>query len=160
MSYAVTRRPKGGGAPVDPTSTFVIDESTAHLVGLASRLFTRALNNRIMPLGVTAGQWPLLLHLWEEDGLSQKELSRRVGIEEPTTTRTLARMERDGLVVRRQSTTDRRQMHVHLSDKGLELREELVPCAQDVNALATHGMSPQDKARINSLLSYMIARLA
>ena len=69
-------------------------------------------------------------------------------------------LERDGLVVRRQSTTDRRQMHVHLSEKGLELREELVPCAQDVNALATRGMSPQDKARINSLLSYMIARLA
>lgn len=159
MSYAVTRRPKGG-TPADPTSTFVIDDSTAHLVSLASRLFTRALNNRIMPLGVSAGQWPLLLHLWEEDGLSQKELSRRVGIEEPTTTRTLARMERDGLVDRRQNPRDRRQVHVHLTERGQELREELVPCAQEVNALATHGMSPQDKARVNSLLSYMIARLA
>lgn len=159
MSIAVTRRPKGGGTPPDPASTFVIDDSTAHLVALTSRLFTRALNNRIMPLGVSAGQWPLLLHLWEEDGLTQKELSRRVGIEEPTTTRTLARMERDGLVERRQSDNDRRRAHVFLTDRGQDLREELVPCAQEVNALATHGMSPQDKARLNSLLSYMIARL-
>ena len=54
---------------------------------------------------------------------------------------------------------DRRRINVYLTERGQHLREELVPYALEVNALATHGLSAQDKAKINSLLSYMIARL-
>ena len=95
----------------------------------------------------------------DKDGLSQKQLSRRVQIEEPTTTRTLDRMERDGLVRRVRDESDRRRINVYLTERGNLLRDELVPHAQEVNALATHGLSEQDKAKINSLLTYMIARL-
>ena len=108
---------------------------------------------------MSAGQWPLLLYLWEMEGLSQKQLARRVQIEEPTTTRTLDRMERDGLVHRVRDETDRRRVNVYLTERGHQLRDELVPYAQEVNALATHGLSGQDKTKINSLLHYMIARL-
>jgi DNA-binding MarR family transcriptional regulator len=102
----------------------------------------------------------LLLHLWDQDGLTQKELSRRVHIEEPTTTRTLDRMERDGLVRRQRNPRNRRQVKVYLTERGAALKDELVPYALDVNTVATHGLSDQDKAKINSLLHYMIARLS
>ena len=159
MNYAVTRRLKAR-EPQDLGSTFVIEDSTANLIALSARLFSRALNSRMQNLGVSAGQWPLLLHLWEKDGLSQKELSRRVGIEEPTTANTLNRMERDGLITRAKNPNDRRESQVYLTLKGSDLREDLLPFAQEVNALASHGMSQQDKARLNSLLLYMIARLS
>ena len=159
MSYDVTRKAKLT-ASNDSTSTFVIDDSTSNLASQASRLFTKALNNRMSTFGVSAGQWPLLLHLWEQDGLSQKDLSRRVGIEAPTTTNTIKRMERDGFIQRNRNSRDRREIKVHLTDKGHELRDDLLPFVQEVNALATHGMTPQDKTRLNGLLSYMIARLS
>ena len=124
-----------------------------------ARLFARALQSRFAEHGVSTGQWPLLLYLWEKEGLSQKQLARRVQIEEPTTTRTLDRMERDGLVHRVRDATDRRRINVYLTERGRQLRDELVPYAQEVNALATHGLSEQDKSKINSLLNYMIARL-
>ena len=98
--------------------------------------------------------------LWDEDGLSQRELSRRIHIEEPTTARTLDRMERDGLVRRVRNARDRRQFNIFLTERGIQLRDELIPYALEVNARATHGLSEQDKAKINSLLAYMIARLA
>ena len=110
--------------------------------------------------GVSTGQWPLLLQLWEQDGLSQKNLSRKVGIEEATTTNTIKRMERDGLIHRSRSSKDRREIIVYLTQKGHELKDDLLPFVQEVNALSTHGMAPQDKARLNSLLSYIIARLS
>ncbi|MBT4427649.1 MAG: MarR family transcriptional regulator [Rhodospirillaceae bacterium] len=159
MAYQISRRNPGGGGEEDGGSTFVIEDSTSQLVSVAARLFSRALQARFAEHDVSAGQWPLLLYLWEQDGLSQKQLARRVQIEEPTTTRTLDRMERDGLVRRVRDENDRRRINVFLTERGQHLREELVPYAQQVNALATHGLSAQDKAKINSLLTYMIARL-
>lgn len=160
VAYRVVRRPAAAQTGVQgPESTFVIEDSTGHLVALAARLFGRALQLRIAEHGVSVGQWPLLLILWDEDGLTQRELSRRVHIEEPTTARTLERMERDGLVRRVRNQQDRRQINVFVTEHAAQLRDELIPCAQEVNALATHGLSEQDKTKINSLLSYMIARL-
>ena len=159
MTYQISRRHPGGANEEDNSSTFVIEDSTPQLGSVAARLFSRALQARFAQHEVSAGQWPLLLYLWDQDGLSQKQLSRRVQIEEATTTRTLDRMERDGLVRRVRDESDRRRINVFLTEHGQQLREELVPYAQEVNALATHGLSDQDKSKINSLLIYMIARL-
>ena len=160
MAFHVMRRAPTPASEIPEGETpFVIDENTAHLVAVAHRLFSRALQGRFASHGVSVGQWPILLHLWEEDGLTQKELSRRVQIEEPTTTRTLDRMERDGLVRRVRNPRNRRQVNVHLTERGAALKDELVPYALEVNAVATFGLSEQDKAKINSLLGYMIARL-
>ena len=159
MAYQISRRHPAPAKDETSASAFVIEDSTSQLIGVTARLFARALQTRLAEHGVSNGQWPLLLYLWETDGLSQKQLARRVQIEEPTTTRTLDRMERDGLVRRMRDETDRRRVNVYLTDRGQQLRDELVPYAQEVNALATHGLSEQDKAKINSLLNYMIARL-
>lgn len=160
MAYHVMQRaPTATGQVQGGSTPFVIDENTANQIAVVHRLFTRALQGRFAAHGVAVGQWPLLLHLWDEDGLTQKELSRRVHIEEPTTTRTLDRMERDGLVRRARNPRNRRQVNVFLTERGRSLRDELVPYALEVNAVATYGLSAQDKAKINSLLTYMIARL-
>ena len=160
MSYAIMRRRPAarGGAEASGATPFVIEESTAHLVTLAARLFARALDERLGRHGVSVAQWSMLLLLWEEESLTQKELSRRQQIEEPTAARTLHRMERDGLIRRAYDEKDRRR-RVMLTERGRALCGELVPAALEVNALATHGLSIEDKKRMVSLLSYISARL-
>jgi DNA-binding MarR family transcriptional regulator len=161
VSYRVSRRQVG--APHEDSTgdstAFVIENSMAHLTAVAARLFSRALQDRIAPYGVTVGQWTLLLFLWEQDGLSQKQLSRRAQIEEPTAARTIERMERDGLVTRKRNAEDRRVFNVFLTEQGRDLRDELVPYANEINSLATHGLSDEDKQKSINLLTYMIARL-
>ena len=161
MSYAVIRRRPAarGGDETSGATPFVIEESTAHLVSLASRLFSRALQERLGRYGVSVAQWSMLLLLWEEESLTQKELSRRQQIEEPTAARTLQRMERDGLIRRVPDRRDGRQRRVVLTERGRELCGELVPAALEVNALATHGLSEDEKKRLLSLLGYVVARL-
>lgn len=146
-------------AEADGARTFVVEEAAAHLVPLAARLFARALQERLSRHGVSVAQWSMLLLLWEEDGLTQRELGRRQRIEEPTAARTLHRMERDGLVRRLSDGGDRRRRRVVLTERGRLLRDELVPAALEVNAVATHGLSADDKQRLVSLLRYTIARL-
>jgi len=158
MGFDVLRKP-GPSERNGEATPFIIEQSISHLVALSARLFARALQTRFEDYGVSVGQWPLLLFLWEQDGLTQKELSRRVQIEEPTATRTLGRMERDGLVRRVRGARDRREVRVHLTERGRALRDELIPCVQEVNSRASHGLSEQEKARLTSLLRYLIARL-
>ena len=67
------------------TQDFPPAESSGYLVRDAHRAFQRLLEKRIAEYAVTRGQWYFLRVLWSEDGLSQRELSARVGTMEPTT---------------------------------------------------------------------------
>src|SRR5438552_18277373 len=81
----------------DPTN------SVGYLLRIAFRSYSRALERRTLPFGISGGQWRFLRVLWAEDGLTQTELSRRVGMREPTTVAAVNGMERAGLVLRRKS---------------------------------------------------------
>src|ERR1700729_4499140 len=82
--------------------------SSGYLVRDAHRAFQRLLERRIAPFGVTRGQWYFLRVLWITDGLSQRELSARVGMMEPTTVIALRSMVRAGLIQRVRGQDDRR----------------------------------------------------
>ena len=69
-------------------------QSLGYLVRDTFRAFTRELEARIgAAAGVSIGHWYFLRALWEEDGLNQRELSRRVGMMEPTTVTAVNGME-------------------------------------------------------------------
>ena len=93
-----TRRKTNGGNGAERSGIdFSLGGSLGYLVRDANRAFQRLLEKRISPHGVTRGQWYFLRVLWEEDGLSQRELSARVGMMEPTTVIALRGMEKAGL---------------------------------------------------------------
>ena len=88
--------------------SFVKNDSAGYLINHMARLFAQELTARIKPLGLTTGTFPALLELWDQDGLTQKQLVTRLGIEQATMANTLNRMERDGLVTRRKDPKDGR----------------------------------------------------
>lgn len=132
------------------------DNSVGFLITMAQRQLHRGLGERLQAYGITIAQWSVLVVLWEVDGLTHKELSDRVMVEMATISRTLDRMERDGLVNRVRSETDRRQVHVHLTDKGAGLWRDLVPEAQAMLACALSGFSDEDEALLRTLLKRVI----
>src|SRR3954465_10604952 len=94
---AIRRKTNGGGvSPRRHTIDFSLGGSLGYLIRDANRAFQRLLEKRIAPHGVTRGQWYFLRVLWEEDGISQRELSLRVGMMEPTTVIALRSMEKAG----------------------------------------------------------------
>ena len=56
--------------------------SVGYLTRITFRSFSRTLERMTLPHGVSAGQWRFLRVLWNEEGLTQRELSRRVGMRE------------------------------------------------------------------------------
>ena len=133
--------------------------SVGYLVRQTHRAFTRALQARIAPHGVSIGMWFFLRALWQEDGVSQRALSQRVGMMEPTTASALTNMERKGLVRRVRNRSDRRIVNVFLTERGRALRRELLPLAAEVNEAALRGLSVNEVAHLRALLTKLRTRL-
>jgi DNA-binding MarR family transcriptional regulator len=135
------------------------EASAGHMVRNAHRAFQRELEKEISVYGISRGQWYFLRALWIEDGLTQRELSERVGMMEPTTVVALAGMEKAKLIRRRRSTADRRKVLVYLTPKGEKLRDLLLPVAKSVSDRAAAGVSREDLAAFHRVLARMIANL-
>jgi MarR family transcriptional regulator, organic hydroperoxide resistance regulator len=133
--------------------------SSGYLARDAHRAFQRLLERRIAPYGVTRGQWYFLRVLWTTDGLSQRELSARVGMMEPTTVIALRSMEKAGLIRRVRSGDDRRKVHVLLSAKAKRLRNELLGVARTITDEAEEGISAGDLASFRRVIARMTANL-
>jgi len=138
----------------------VPDDRLAHLVKDATRALVRALQVRLADHGVPFGHWTFLRILWEHDGLTQRELSERAGVMEPTTFGALRAMEERGYITRRQLPENRRNVFVYLTPKGRALKKKLVPLAEEVNRVAVAGMSAAEIARLRALLLTVIENLA
>jgi DNA-binding MarR family transcriptional regulator len=129
-----------------------LEDSLGFQVRDLNRLMQRALAQRIAPAGVAPGAWYFLRVLWEEDGLTQRELAARIGMQEPTAVIALRSMEEAGWISRTRSAEDRRKAHVHLTPAGRALREALLPEARAVIAQATSAMTAEEAATLLGLL--------
>lgn len=134
-------------------------ERVAHLVRLAARGFTRGLQIRLAELDVTFGHWVFLRILWEEDGLSQRALSERASLTEPTTHTALQKLEALGYIERRKMDGNNRRQHVFLTPLGRELRQTLEPLALEVNSVALAGIAETDREKLRDLLFTIIGNL-
>jgi DNA-binding MarR family transcriptional regulator len=133
--------------------------SSGYLVRDAHRAFQRLLERRIGPYGVTRGQWYFLRVLWITDGLSQRELSARVGMMEPTTVIALRSMEKSGLIRRVRGDDDRRRVLVFLTAKAKRLRGELLTVARTITDEAEEGIAPRDLAAFRRIVARMTENL-
>lgn len=145
----VTRAERPRGSATEKTLDLPFDKSVGYQIRMTNRAFQMRLRERVEPFGVSQGMWYFLRLLWQEDGLTQGELGRSIGLMEPTAFTALSRMERRGLVTRVAHPTDRRKVNVFLTAHGNALRHQMLPLAHDINAEGLRGLT---KTEIVSLL--------
>ena len=114
-----------GAAAPRGRSAYPPKASVGHQVRWTHRALQRELEERLRPFGISPGMWHFLRALWEEDGLSQRELSDRVGTTEPTTVSALHAMEKRGLAVRVQNSSDRRKFNIFLTRPAKRSRQPM-----------------------------------
>lgn len=136
------------------------EESVGHQVRWTHRALQRELEARIKPYGITLGMWGFLRALWEEDGLTQRELSDRARTTEPTTVTALHAMEKRGLVRRVQNTEDRRKSNIYLTPAARRLRTPLLPIARAVNRTASVDLTATEITTLKRILNKIRANLA
>ncbi|UWP89508.1 MarR family transcriptional regulator [Aliiroseovarius crassostreae] len=138
---------------------FQKDISAGYLANHLARLFAKALQHRIRDLGLSVGQFPILLELWAQDGQSQKELVQKLDLEQATVANTLNRMERDGLLRRMKDPSDGRAQRIWLTDQAKALRDPAYAAANAVNEQALSGLSEDEQAQFLALTQRVVTRL-
>lgn len=112
----------------------------------AGRAWRYRLDQRLKPLGLSQAKWITLLKLSRAaDGISQKELAERLGVESPTLARLLDRMAADGWIERRGSDSDRRIKTVHLRRKSYTLLQQINAVATQLSAELLEGVPPDER---------------
>lgn len=121
--------------------------------------YERALERRMKRFGCDMPRWRVLMSLHERDFMSVSEISAFSTLKLNTTTKIVQRMIADGLVETRVRPTDGRVTEVTLTAKGEAMREKALVEAHAVRSASFEGVSPEDIARLNALLSEVCDRL-
>jgi len=125
---------------------YKLDESVGFMLTMTERRL-KPLLKKCLALeggGVTYGMWFFLRVLWEEDGLTQRELSERVGMMQPTAVTALRDMERHGFVKIKPDPNDGRSTRIFLTREGRDVGDRMLPMVKGINDFALKGISTEE----------------
>jgi len=109
--------------------------------------------------GLHVGQEMVLVELWQEDGLRGGEIAERLGVEHPTITKMLRRLEGCGLVERRADPEDARSLRVYLTRQGRALEGPVLSCWERTERTVLAGMNAGDRRTFRRLLDRVKSNL-
>ena len=90
------------------------------------------------------GQMPMLNILYQQEGLSQREICSRLCIKPSTVTVSLQRMEKADLIYRVADAKDKRIQRIYLTDSGKEIHREVEKIRKEVGSVMLQGMTPEE----------------
>ncbi len=125
---------------------FVINTAASRIKGRLARAFkTNGFN-------VSSEHWVVLNCLWEEDGQTQSNIAIKIVKDKTNVTRILDVMTKNKLIERRNHESDRRSFRVFLTEKGKQLKDELIQLAVEVNKECLQGFSADELHILTSLM--------
>lgn len=133
--------------------------SAGYMSNWAARLFAKAIDVRLKPLGLSAAYMPVFFALVRGEELSQRALTAAAAVEQPTMAATLKRMERDGLLEKRPDPADGRGTLYRLSGRGMEMTAKVREYGRAINAAALEGLSEAESAAMLAALSKIVGNL-
>lgn len=142
-----------------PVAKHPPDIGIGKLLRSAHMSFSREFRIRLAMHDVTFGEFVHLERLWDEDGLNQTELSRRVGIETASSTKIIETLEKRKFIRRERNSRDRRNINVFLTPRGATLKPDLIASAKKTNLIARTGLSDDDTQILFDLLGRIVQNL-
>ena len=110
----------------------------------AARRWRKLANARVKAIGQTMARWEtLFLVALSGDEITQGELARLISVEGPTMVRMLDVLAKDGLIARRQSSTDRRVTSNRITPKGLRAIREIMGITDTLRAEVMGSIDPR-----------------
>ena len=112
------------------------------------------------PYVITPPQWGALSLLLAQDGLTIGTMSQMRGVDAPTATGIITRLEQNGLVERRHDREDRRVVKVYLTDEGRDISHTLASPVEQFDHSIKRGFSEGEQDRLLAQLQQIIANVS
>lgn len=121
------------------------ENSIGFIVNRSAKMFVKALDTELRErVGVTFGQWKVIVMLVNENGSTQKEIADKLGLEGPTLIPIIDKMEEERLVVRKVDPADRRNNRIYRTEKADELWDRMIECALKIREVSLRGIPEQN----------------
>lgn len=137
-----------------------MDEQFAESVHMLAHAWRTELDRRLRPLGFSHSRWLLLLHLSRNDGCTHQQLAQHMGIEAPTLVKLVDHLEKEDLLRRCVSETDRRVKHLYLSDTGKQVVVDIRSNAAELRKDILSDTSKEELQITYAVLQRIRERLA
>ncbi len=124
-----------------------LDNHLCFALYAASLAINRTYKPMLDAMGITYPQYLVLTVLGEEDGMTIGAVADRLALESSTVTPPVKRLEQAGLVERRRSKLDERQVHIWLTEAGRALLVQSNCLGEAL--MERSGMTPEQLEALN-----------
>ncbi|MCK5099071.1 MAG: MarR family transcriptional regulator [Desulfobacteraceae bacterium] len=133
------------------------EKAVGKRIHILFRLSMMNLRDKMKKIGFGAGDYAFLAILFMEEGLSQDELSRRMRVDKSSTARTIAKLEKIGMVERRPDPEEYRIKRVFLGEKALENKSDFFNIVKNWHAVLEKDIEEDHLKIILAGMDKMIA---
>lgn len=135
---------------------FMLDYELVFAVisGKVSSAINRRMNRDLHSEGldITPEQWSVLMYLWQQDGVNQREIADATYKDKPSITRLIDNLEKQGLLFRKQDNVDRRTNKIFLTKEGKELHDRARATTLKTMHSALAGLTKEEIEQAQRLL--------
>ena len=142
------------------TDNVSLPGTVSYILAHVCKLHRQRADVLLNEIGLHVGQEMILCALWENEGVTQTELAECLLVQPATVTNALRRMERKGLVFRREDPDDQRVSRVFVTEEGRNLRAAVEEQWSRLEEESFGGLSVEDRALLHRLLHRVHSRLA
>lgn len=123
-----------------------------------SRCGAQYRSDRLAPMGLKSCHASYLTEICAHPGISQDKLAKRICINKSNVARQAAVLEEEGFITRIPSTTDKRIMELHPTQKTLDLLPQLSGILKCWESCITGDLTEAELAQLAALLAKMKIR--
>lgn len=138
---------------------FRLEESLGFILNKTNTKLKNQLFQRFKEDDITPEQWSVLTCLWQQEGISPKELADLIYKDKPNTNRILEKLQAKGLILRKPHPIDRRAYQIYLTERGWTIKDKLIAKVTQLQDEVTAGMEQAQVEEMKRLLNHMYANL-
>lgn len=132
--------------------TYDFHSDLGYWLHIAAHRFEEAMRLELGDYGISYRQCQILAWLALEGELCQARLAELMNVRPPTIVKVLDRMDRDGLIIRRPHTSDRRIRMIRPTRKAVPVWKRIVACALRVRRRSEQGLSESEVIQLRELI--------
>ena len=108
---------------------------------------------------INPAQGRILFALWKKDNVPITELANETMLHKSTLTKMLDTLEETGQIAREASPTDRRTIHIKLTEKNRQLRRRYDEVSEEMREIYYKGFTQQEVEQLGGLLTRVLGNL-
>ncbi len=130
-----------------------------YLIYRITNKLNQRLRKSLRKSGINVARWRVMSVLKDKSPLNMGEIVAATIIEQPTVSRIVDQLEREGLAIRKTDDKDSRYVQVMLTDEGEAAFAEIYPLATRHQEKALQGFSAEDIQLLTALLQRILKNI-